>query len=53
MSVNLAEDLARDYLNKVSQSSNVFTLMDLFSNNTAKRALHDPQVGMDSICFNF
>lgn len=53
MSVDLAETLARDYLNKIAQSSNTFTLMDLFSSNEAKRALHDPQVDMDKICFNF
>jgi len=53
MSVDLAETLARDYLNKVAQQSNTFTLMDLFSSQDAKRALHDPRVDMDKINFNF
>ena len=53
MSVDLAETLARDYLNSVAQRSNTFTLMDLYSSNKAKRALHHPDTDMDQICFNF
>ena len=47
MSVDLAETLARDYLNSVAQRSNTFTLMDLFSSNKAKRALHHRDTDMD------
>ena len=53
MSVDLVETCARDYLNKVAQKSNVYTLMEFFSEKNAKKALHDPQVDLRDVCFNF
>ena len=46
MSVDLADDLARRYLNKVARESSVHTLMDFFSSEKAKRFLHNPQLDM-------
>ena len=53
MSVNLADDLSRQYLNKVAQESTVHTLMDFFSNEKAKKALHNPDLDMAQVCLNY
>ena len=53
MSADLAQTLAREYLNKVAQRSSVHTLMDFFSRDSSKTALHAPEVDMDGICLNY
>jgi len=53
MTVDLAETLARDYLNKVASESSVHTLMDFFSDDRAKRALHSPLIEMSNVCINY
>lgn len=53
MSVEMAEGLSRDYLNKVAETSNVFSLIEFFSNDRAKKALHAPKTQMDNITLNF
>jgi len=53
LSVGVAETLGRDYLNAVARESTVHTLMDLFDNEKAKRALHNPELEMQQICLNF
>ena len=53
MSAELAEQLKKQYVKKLSRSSSKHTLMDFFSNSAAKRALHDPELDMRQICLNY
>lgn len=53
MSVGLADELSRQYLNKAARLSSVHTLMDFFSNEKAKRALHNPRLDMAQVCLNY
>ena len=53
MPLALADHLCRKYLSEVSESSNVFALMDLFTSKEAKRALHRADTQIRDICLNF
>ena len=53
MSVNLVEELSKQYLSKLNQQSTVHTIMDFFSNDRAKRTLHNQSVDMKNICLNY
>ena len=53
MSVNLAEELSRQYLSKLGRQSRLFSLMDFFSSERAKKALHDQSLDMKQICMNY
>lgn len=49
----MADKLATQYLNNVYDTGNQFTILDFFSNEKAKRALHSEGVSFDDLCFNF
>ena len=53
MSASLADELSKLYLSKLGRQSQMYSLMDFFSNERAKRALHDPNLDMASICLNY
>ena len=53
MSVELADSLLKQYLNKVTREGNVFSLIDFFVNREAKEALHSPHLAMKDVCLNF
>ncbi len=53
LSVDMADTLGRQYLSTIARESSVHTLMDLFEDEKAKKALHNPLVDMKQIVLNF
>ena len=53
MSESVAQDLKRKYLNQLAKEGNVYTLMDFFCNEKAKRSLHDADLDMKQVSLNF
>jgi len=49
----MADHLSQKYLSEVSQTSQAFSLMDLFMSTEAKRALHRPGAQTTDIYMNF
>ena len=53
MTANIAEELRRQYLSKLGRQSQLYSLMDFFSSERAKHALHNSSVHMKDICLNY
>lgn len=53
LSVDMADTLGRQYLSTIARESSVHTLMDLFQDEKAKKALHNLLVDMKQIVLNY